>query len=61
MRKVAGSPTDLPLGKANEAVSVLREERLYSCMFFRGDAEVGLEVCRREYILLRGPCDLVQT
>lgn len=26
-----------------------------------GNADVGLEVCKLQYILLRGPCDFIQT
>lgn len=50
------SSTDFLLGQANWAVSVGAEKVTIRVLSLGGNADVGLEVCNREYILLRGAC-----
>lgn len=63
MRKVVygGSSTDPLLGQADHAVSVWRKNAFILVFSLRGNADVGLEVREREYILLRRLCGHLHT
>ena len=57
---VEGSSMDLPVHQANYAVLVWAKHASIHVFSLGGNADAGLEVCKREYILLRGPCCFVQ-